>query len=71
MSLKPGDFVRSKLDALEKKAREMGVKEEIEDPFLQLAFLSLAVIPELKVTDLGLFDVKTFKVIPIETGDKS
>jgi adenine deaminase len=71
MSLNSGEYVRGKLDSLEKKIRSLGVKEEIEDPFLQLAFLSLAVIPELKVTDLGLFDVNTFTVIPIEAGDES
>lgn len=71
MSLKSGEYVRSQLDSLEALSREMGVKSEIEDPFLQLAFLSLAVIPELKLSDFGLFDVNTFKVIPIEVGDKS
>jgi adenine deaminase len=71
MSLNSGEYVRGKLDSLEKKTRALGVKEEIEDPFLQLAFLSLAVIPELKVTDLGLFDVNTFTVIPIEAVDES
>ncbi|MDI7743096.1 adenine deaminase [Lysinibacillus fusiformis] len=34
--------------------------------FLTLSFLSLPVIPELKLTDTGLFDVKTFQHIPVE-----
>lgn len=34
--------------------------------FLTLSFISLPVIPELKLTDTGLFDVVTFKHIPIE-----
>lgn len=34
--------------------------------FLTLSFLSLPVIPELKLTDIGLFDVTEFKHIPIE-----
>ncbi|TSI08359.1 adenine deaminase [Lysinibacillus sp. BW-2-10] len=34
--------------------------------FLTLSFLSLPVIPEIKVTDTGLFDVRNFQHIPIE-----
>jgi len=33
------------------------------NPFLTLSFLSLPVIPELKITDKGLFDVNKFKFI--------
>lgn len=36
------------------------------NPFIPLAFLALPVIPELKLTDMGLFDVKTFQHIDIE-----
>ena len=38
--------------------------------FLTLSFLSLPVIPELKLTDTGLFNVKTFEHIPIEVTHK-
>ncbi|MGE4233150.1 MAG: adenine deaminase [Bacteriovoracia bacterium] len=37
----------------------------LEDPFLQLAFLSLPVIPSLKLTDRGLVDVNKFNFIPV------
>jgi adenine deaminase len=47
------------------------VNHEIEDPILQLAFLSLPVIPELKLTDMGLFDVRKFKITSIEVGEDS
>lgn len=40
-------------------AHEMGVKREYE-AFMSLAFLSLAVIPKLKLLDTGLFDVEKF-----------
>ena len=40
-------------------ARKMGVKEGY-DPFMTLAFLALPVIPHLKLTDRGLFDVDAF-----------
>ena len=35
------------------------------EPFLQLAFLPLPVIPHLKLTDLGLVDVDRFELIAI------
>lgn len=35
------------------------------NPFLTLSFLSLPVIPELKITDKGIFNVKEFKFIPL------
>ncbi|WML43948.1 adenine deaminase [Neobacillus sp. PS3-40] len=36
------------------------------NPFLTLSFLSLPVIPEIKITDLGLFDVEKFKHIGLQ-----
>ena len=69
MSSKSIEYVEEKLINLERSIRKLGVNEEIEDPFLQLAFLSLAVIPELKLTDMGLFDVSQYKMINLEAGD--
>lgn len=43
----------------------LGVNPKI-DPFMTLAFMALPVIPKLKLTDVGLFDVEEFKFIPIE-----
>lgn len=45
--------------------RELGVNPEI-DPFMTLCFMALPVIPVYKITDLGLFDVRTFSFVPIE-----
>ena len=45
-------------------AREMGVKDGI-DPFLTMAFVSLPVIPKLRVTTTGLFDVSLQKRVPL------
>lgn len=56
--------VRDKLAELHRLAAELGVKEE-HDPFMTLAFMSLPVIPELKLTDLGLVDVAQFKIVPV------
>ncbi len=59
------EFVEAKLEAMEKIALEKGVHKDI-DPFLTLAFLALPVIPDLKLTDRGLFDVGKFAFVPIE-----
>jgi adenine deaminase len=37
----------------------------LEDPFMALSFLALPVIPELKLTDLGLVDVGRFEVVSL------
>ncbi|WP_461210814.1 adenine deaminase [Desulfocurvus sp. DL9XJH121] len=37
-------------------------------PFMNLSFLSLPVIPDLKLTDGGLFDVRTFSFVPVSAG---
>ncbi|MCK5761742.1 MAG: adenine deaminase [Candidatus Izimaplasma sp.] len=59
-------IIEAKLKFMESKAREMGVNNEVDDAFLSLAFMSLPVIPELKLTDKGLFDVTEFKLVPLE-----
>ncbi|SLN72627.1 adenine deaminase [Roseisalinus antarcticus] len=61
MSLKPFETVRDDLVALRAAARSLGVT--LEEPFLQLAFLALPVIPSLKITDRGLVDVLKFEII--------
>jgi adenine deaminase len=45
---------------------KMGLSTDIIDPFIALAFLALPVIPKLKLTDRGLFDVENFKIISVE-----
>ncbi|MFN3576512.1 MAG: adenine deaminase [Tabrizicola sp.] len=62
MSLKGFEAVREDLVALRAAARSLGVT--LEEPFLQLAFLALPVIPHLKITDHGMVDVNRFEVIP-------
>jgi adenine deaminase len=36
------------------------------DPFMALCFMALPVIPKLKITDMGLFDVNAFRNVPVE-----
>lgn len=47
------------------RAASRAVQCELPEPFLQLAFLSLPVIPSLKLTDQGLVDVERFKIIDV------
>jgi adenine deaminase len=62
MSLNPFETVHQDLIALRAAARSLGVV--LEEPFLQLAFLCLPVIPHLKITDHGMVDVDRFEVMP-------
>ena len=55
--------VNLQLEALHRAAKTLGCK--IPDPFMILSFLSLPVIPELKITDKGLVDVNQFKFVPL------
>ena len=59
MSSRDAESLQSDSRALIERAHSMGVKREYE-AFMSLAFLSLAVIPKLKLTDAGLFDVEKF-----------
>jgi adenine deaminase len=45
------------------RAHEIGC--DLIDPFMTLSFLCLPVIPELKLTDLGLVDVTQFQFVPL------
>lgn len=58
MSLEPYEKVREKLLLLRDTVRALGCP--LPEPFLQLAFLPLPVIPHLKITDRGLVDVDQF-----------
>ena len=65
MTNEPALMVAKQQEEMIALAREMGVPE-FYSPFLTLAFLSLPVIPSLKLTDRGLVDVDSFKFIPLE-----
>lgn len=59
MSSRDAEDLQRDSRALIERAYAMGVKRDFE-AFMSLAFLSLAVIPKLKLTDAGLFDVEKF-----------
>ena len=61
MAATPFEAVRDALILLRAAAREIGCT--LAEPFLQVAFLPLPVIPHLKVTDFGLFDVDRFELV--------
>ena len=66
MSDQSGEWVDKKLTSIHEKAyHELGVNADVE-PVMTLCFMSLAVIPEVKLTDMGLFDVAKFSFIPVE-----
>jgi adenine deaminase len=55
--------VHKQMQALLASVKTLGCK--LPDPFMILSFLSLPVIPELKLTDKGLVDVSQFKIVPL------
>jgi adenine deaminase len=60
--------VAEKIDETIEAARELGCR--LNDPFMTLSFLSLSVIPELKLTDRGLVDVRVFAHVPLFCGNE-
>lgn len=48
--------------SLLRAARDMGVHPHV-DPFVSLSFMALPVIPEIRLSDMGLFDVTKFELI--------
>lgn len=52
---------------LTRRAQESGSR--LHAPFMTLSFLALLVIPELKLSDLGLFDGSKFSFVPVFAGE--
>ncbi|MEM3049311.1 MAG: adenine deaminase C-terminal domain-containing protein, partial [Thermoplasmata archaeon] len=63
MCTKPARDVKRVLDQLHEQVRTMGCP--LDSPFMTMSFLSLLVIPELKIGDRGLFDVSAFKFVDV------
>jgi len=61
LSDEPLETVVGKLEKLEQLAKDLGAT--LTSPFATLSFLALPVIPELRLTDLGLVDVNEFRII--------
>ncbi|MCK5201455.1 MAG: adenine deaminase [Spirochaetales bacterium] len=65
MSDKPLPEINEKLKEMNRTAYEVLKVNRDLDPFMTLAFMALPVIPELKLTDVGLFDVAEFRFTDI------
>ncbi len=66
MSDQRGEWVDEKLTRIHELAvTALGVNPELE-PVMLLCFMSLPVIPEIKLTDMGLFDVNKFGFISVD-----
>ena len=63
MSTLPLADVKDRVQKLQEAARRSGCP--LGAPFMALSFMALPVIPELKMTDKGLFDVGTFSHVPL------
>lgn len=56
------DCVSGKIDSLKQAAYSLGVNQDI-DPLMTLSFVSLPVIPHIKLTSLGVVDVDKFELL--------
>jgi len=66
MSDQSGEWVDEKLTSIHQTAHNiLGISRDVE-PIMTLCFMALPVIPEIKLTDMGLFDVTKFAFITTE-----
>ncbi|NYB51193.1 MAG: adenine deaminase [Methanobacteriaceae archaeon] len=63
MSMKGASEVSSKLNQLHDLVKDMGCK--LASPFMTMSFMALLVIPKLKISDQGLFDVESFQFVDV------
>ncbi len=63
MSRQPLNTLVKQLQTVKKAASDLG--STLGEPFMALSFLALPVIPELKLTDMGLVDVNRFEIVPL------
>lgn len=63
MSNEDGFRVAQKYEEIDSSAKQLGTK--LQAPFMTLSFMALLVIPELKLSDKGLFDGKRFQFVPL------
>ena len=63
MSTERAEVVAEKAKRMTEAFRECGC--EINNAFMQLSLLALVVIPELRISDLGIVDVTKFEIIPL------
>ena len=64
MSFEDGKIVADKYEKLSTRVQKLG--GVLKAPFMTLAFMSLLVIPDLKIGDRGLFDSRNFKFLKVD-----
>jgi adenine deaminase len=63
MATEPAEAVAQKADGLLQAFKACGCN--LNNPNMQLSLLALVVIPELRISDLGLVDVNNFEFIQV------
>jgi len=63
MSDDEGSVIAQRYEEIDAMAKELG--STLQAPFMTVAFMSLLVIPELKLGDRGLFDGRNFKFVEL------
>ena len=64
MGKQSAEVMAQQNEAVRSMVRKLGVSED-KEPFMSMAFVSLPVIPRLKMTTLGLVDVTKFCLVPL------
>jgi adenine deaminase len=64
LSDRPAAEVGARQHAMQRAYESLG--GTLKDPFMQLAFLPLSVIPHLKLSDQGIVDVDAFRIVPLQ-----
>ncbi len=64
MSSEPAEKLIAALEKIAAQAHAQGVPQNI-DPFVSLSFMALPVIPRVRLTDMGMFDVEKFTFIEL------
>ncbi|MBF0209909.1 MAG: adenine deaminase [Desulfamplus sp.] len=64
MSNEPLESVNLSMVKVIEAVKALG-SSKLSDPFMTLGFLALPVIPQLKITDMGLVDVQKFKIVEL------
>lgn len=67
MSEQPVEIVAEQADHLQRELHSLGCV--VDDAIMSFFFLALPVIPELRLTDRGLVDVRTFEIVPLMMAD--
>jgi adenine deaminase len=67
MSDRSAGEVSAQIEVLNRAAAER-LGTTVEEPFMQLSFIALSVIPRLRLTDGGLVDVERFAYVPVHLG---